>query len=376
MATEQVQKTSFFALSEKERESSPRRRCSDFPLSEEAWKQVFEKYAAMLGIRNAFSGEMEFGEVAEKASSLWKKGERALFFSTSGSTGIPRMCRHSEEELLQEIHTLLPMISKPQRILAAIPVHHLYGFTFGVHLADALHVPACSLTPFPAAICSECTSNDLFLAVPLLIRKMAEAHKEHFVSLETISGTMPLDEESASFLKGRSPLLEIFGSSETGVIGTRTNVREPFALMPYFSRSLRKKEGLSRRLPDGREKFYPCTDHMEWADDRHFFPRGRLDTALQVGGKNVYPEKIADYLCTYPCVEKCAVRLSSKGSRLKAFIVLKDEKPTLSLRRALRDYVKKGLSPEEQPTRFDFGSSLPQNAFGKFVDWKEEDWEM
>ena len=130
-----------------------------------------------------------------------------------------------------------------------------------------------------------------------------------------------------------------------------------------------EKSAVTRKLACGKTHTYPLQDKFLGLTNRTFFPKGRLDTAIQIGGVNVYPEKIVAYLCNHPKVKICSVRLDQNLGRLKAFIVLKDGLPTKDLRQELRLFVKEGLTSFEQPIRFDFGSQLPQNTLGKFVDW-------
>ena len=179
---------------------------------------------------------------------------------------------------------------------------------------------------------------------------------------------MPLEADCAKFLQSANiKLLEIFGSSETSVLGTRHLYTAPFTLRPYFRKIAAGQ--VERTLYSGEKRIYPLQDNFIWPTEETFWPQGRLDTAIQIGGINVYPEKIVAYLSSNPKIRACTVRLDQNLGRLKAFIVLKDAKPSASLRQELRIFVKKGLTNVEQPVRFDFGDDLPKNPLGKFVDW-------
>jgi acyl-coenzyme A synthetase/AMP-(fatty) acid ligase len=58
--------------------------------------------------------------------------------------------------------------------------------------------------------------------------------------------------------------------------------------------------------------------------DRRFTLAGRRDGAVQIGGHNVHPARIAERLRTHPLVADAVVRpmRPDEGTRLKAFIVL------------------------------------------------------
>ena len=302
--------------------------------------------------------------------SLQDNEARSIKFYTSGSTGTPKICCHTESEIRQEIYELLPHILKPYQILVTVPFHHLYGFTFGIAVPRLLSIPSFSLLPLPTVLRNTVTKYDTLVSIPFVLEKLAKYYKEEkFTCMQVITGTMPLDPKVGDFLQStKIACLEIYGSSETGVIGIRKSSSEPFTLQSYFSYKC-EDNILLRCLNSGKEKEYPLMDNLQWLDTRHFFILGRSDRAVQVGGINVYPERVEEYLNKHPCIAKCTVRLSQKDFRLKAFIVLQNVNVTQQIRKEIREYVKNGLSPAEQPVVFDFGEDLPRNDLGKIVDW-------
>jgi acyl-CoA synthetase (AMP-forming)/AMP-acid ligase II len=66
------------------------------------------------------------------------------------------------------------------------------------------------------------------------------------------------------------------------------------------------------------------------AGDRSFHVLRRQDGAVQVGGINVFPSRVAEVLARHPLVAQASVRLAApeQGGRLKALIVCKDPMPT------------------------------------------------
>ncbi|MBR5050537.1 MAG: hypothetical protein IKX75_04295 [Desulfovibrio sp.] len=213
------------------------------------------------------------------------------------------------------------------------------------------------------------------MGIPLLWEKVLELSATVEEGVQIICGTAPL--RDGVFRKLRNAgfkVLEIFGSSETGVLCTRTEAESPFALMPHFSRLTRGDGGslVERRLPLGGTKLFPLQDRFSWQGDRLLVPEGRADRAVQVGGVNVFPDKVAQCLRGHPEVAECTVRLMrpEEGTRLKAFVVLKRGlQPDMAVRRSLRGFVKSRLESAEQPVRFDFGEELPRNSMGKLADW-------
>ena len=309
-----------------------------------------------------------FGALAKDLATLWQDSAQTVTFTTSGSTGKPKFCLHTAQDLAEEALSLCPLIADVKRVLVTVPIHHLYGFIFGLILPKILKLPVEACTALPSIVSAKAENDDLVVTMPLLLKKISQL-SAGFKCCQVISATMPLDTLSGEFLEHQGiALLEIFGSSETGVLGTRKSLAEPFTLRPYFSK-VEQEEAVVRRQAHGQAKRYPLQDNFIWPTERTFWPQGRLDAAIQIGGVNVYPEKIKAYLCRHPKVKTCAVRLDQNLGRIKAFIVLSQGEPTQSLRQELRSFVKEGLTSFEQPVRFDFGEELPKNELGKFVDW-------
>lgn len=99
---------------------------------------------------------------------------------------------------------------------------------------------------------------------------------------------------------------------------------------------------------------------------------GRPDGAVQVGGVNVFPGKVRDFLTSLSGVAAVAVRLydSPQGPRLKALIVPHPHQDTDNLERLLRENCAAKLSSAERPVRYTFKSAIPTNTMGKELDWE------
>ncbi len=348
----------------------------ELPIPEDARARAVRSFGAMFGIEATLPDDSaSLCDVANACFEVWRGGERFVTFMTSGSTGTPKACTHSEAELRQELLGILPQIGSVFRIVVTVPYHHLFGFTFGVLMPKAMHVPALWQSPLPTAVTAGLRRGDIAVGIPLLWEKVLELSATVADDVQIICGTAPLRDRVFRKLRiAGFRVLEIFGSSETGVLCTRTEAESPFALMPHYSRLAGGDGGslVVRRLPHGGTKLFPLQDRFSWQGDRMLVPEGRADRAVQVGGVNVFPDKVAQCLRGHPEVAACTVRLMrpEEGARLKAFVVLKRGlQPDMAVRRSLRGFVKSRLESAEQPVRFDFGEELPRNSMGKLADW-------
>ena len=103
---------------------------------------------------------------------------------------------------------------------------------------------------------------------------------------------------------------------------------------------------------------------------------GRRDRAVQVGGTNVYPDRVARVLRAHPKVADCAVRLMrpEEGWRLKAFVVPDGVSAgaigdPADLRRELRRWLRDKVEASERPGSITLGAVLPLDDQGKAADW-------
>lgn len=368
-----------FPIPHRERAAFGEKRCFEL-CSPDVWKAAAHDLAVMFMLSEASETEGILGlhpdlpmrERAEQLCALWCRGPRNIAFSTSGSTGIPRLCVHSEADLQQEALCLKDMLAGKKAFLSTVPPHHLYGFTFGLYLPLLCGVPVERTLPLSSLVVSKIRKDQAVVGVPLLWDAVARGHAEPAPpNVTLLSASAPVRPETLSALERRGyALLDIFGSSETGVIGIRHHTGDPYRLLPYFRRGTEGQE-LLRTLPDGSLAVCPLMDALRWENAREFHPEGRKDHAVQVGGVNVYPALIERRLRLLPGIAACAVRLTKHGedSRLKAFIVMEKGVEEASLRKELRDFLQ-NLPPEERPVQLSFGTELPRNAMGKLCDWQ------
>ncbi len=316
-------------------------------------------------------------------------------FSTSGTTGRPNRVTHSWASLEQEIAFLADVLAGRRRVISTVPAHHIYGFLFTVLLPEHMGLPVLSfsweeLGVLPARV----EAGDLVVSHPTLWRYLSRSVGAWPAGAWGASSTAPLDPEvhGAVVAAGLERLWEIYGSTETAGVGLRDRPDAPFELFPYFSRlnagaadasaagdaGAADAPALDRALPDGTRRQEELRDRLEWVDERHFFPRGRLERVVQVGGENVSLEHVEDVLGGIPGVERAIVRPTEVDGepRLKAFLVPAATAGTASgppapSREAVDGYARENLRAVERPVSVTFGEEPPRNAMGKIVDWEQ-----
>ncbi|KAA2237947.1 AMP-binding protein [Salinarimonas soli] len=303
-----------------------------------------------------------FGDWLDIVARDWR-GERVTFL-TSGSSGRPKPCEHRMEDLATEVDALADAFAGRTRILTAVPAHHIYGFLFTALLPARLGVPVAAFAaPAP---------GDLVVSYPDHWAFVARTHRAFASDVAGVTSTAPCPPELKADLAalGLAALTEVYGSSETAGLGLRRHPDPAYTLMPHWSLGPADPEG-NPTVVHRSGRVVALMDRLEPVTDRTFTLAGRRDGAVQVGGQNVHPARIAEHLRTHPLVADAAVRLMrpDEGTRLKAFLVLAPGTDEAEAREALTAWIAGAFSAPERPVALTFGAALPVGAMGKAADW-------
>ena len=327
------------------------------------------------GIEDLLLARQRFGEWIVVAADGLADFDARLTFRTSGSSGSPKCCTHALADLQQEVEYLASLTSGAQRVLTAVPAHHIYGFLFTVLLPARL---GCDEVldvrrQTPQGLAQLMRPGDLLISHPAHWA-LVERHAGRLpTGLRGVTSTAPCPDALAQGLDaiGLESLMQVYGSSETAGIGTRSSAAAPYRLMPFWSRDDRESDLLLRTGPDGDVRPHAMQDRLDWPDAREFSVCGRLDEAVQVGGINVFPSQICKVLLAHPQVAEVVVRpmTPEEGSRLKAFVVAAAGADAETLRAELWSWAEARLSAPSRPKAYAFGERLPRNSMGKLADW-------
>lgn len=293
-----------------------------------------------------------------------------LGFSTSGSVGPVCVHVHPLSQLRAEITALcegpLIALSVSSRVIALVPPHHIYGFLFTCLLPATLNVEVLDLhQKAPSALAREAQSGDLVIGTPFTWKMVAAAGLPLPTGLQGITSAAP--SRSDTWERGETGrpdvMIEIYGSTETGGLGSRRAWGDPFELLSHLEPF---EDGIARSAAPNVP--LPVQDKLIWQSNRSFALQGRLDHVVQIAGVNVNPNLVANLLLELPQVAEASVRMGH--DRLKAFVVPSSQATDISeLRRAIDDHLRAHLPDAARPGTLQFGDALPRNAMGKMMDW-------
>lgn len=307
---------------------------------------------------------------------------------TSGSTGAPVPHGKTWGALVAgvrasaERHGLLA--AHDCTIVGTVPPQHMYGFEVTVLLPLIGGCAFSNRLPFyPVDIRDELEAVPhprVLVTSPIHLRALlATAHALPPAEL-VLSATAPLSEKLAIEAETRlkAPLVEIYGSTETGQIATRRTAKgATWQLLPKLRFEARESaaqddEGPTMWVSGGHvEEPVPMGDAIELLDARRFLLHGRKADLINIAGKRTSLAYLNHQLNAIPGVvdgvffmpdhlEHDARTGHDVVQRLVALVVA----PTLALadlQRALRERIDRAFLP--RPLLF--VDALPRNDTGK-----------
>jgi long-chain acyl-CoA synthetase len=322
--------------------------------------------------------------------------ETAVLKLTSGSTGTPRAIAVSGAALVADDRQLAAtMRLRPdERILAAVPLSHSYGFS-SIALPALLRgspilVPDLR-RPWGALSAAHRLGATFVPAVPALLDPVARARQPPPPSAELrllVSAGAPLLPATARAVRERwgHAVRAFYGASECGGIafdreggaaergtvgtpvdGVAIDVETDQAAGP--GRVTVKSAAVAasyvpRPQPELAGGVYRSADLASWRDSELVL-RGRIDDLINVKGKKVHPGEVEDVIRRLPGVVDVLVLAAPApggGELVKAVVVPGDRALDPE---AVRRFSQAHLAEHQVPRSVVLVSELPRNARGK-----------
>jgi acyl-coenzyme A synthetase/AMP-(fatty) acid ligase len=299
----------------------------------------------------------------------------AAIVFTSGSTGAPVPFKKTWGLLARCVRdgakSLGLLDGRCHVLVGTVPGQHMYGFESTVLLALLSGNALSAERPFyPADVAAAVTRVPrprVLVTTPIHLRTLLSSGIE-FPALDlVISATAPLSQELAGEVEQKygTPLLEIYGSTETGQIALRRTARTAaWRLWPGVRLSIANGQVFAQ---GGHvEQLTPMCDVIEITNEQEFLLHGRTADLVNVAGKRSSFGYLNAQLNAIPGVIDGAFFLREDLSgttgvaRLAAVVVA----PGLSAV-ALTEQLRQLIDPVFLPRPLLIVQRLPRNATGK-----------
>lgn len=308
---------------------------------------------------------------------------------TSGSTGQPVPHRKTWGFLVACVRAAADRLGlldgRAATLIGTVPAQHMYGFESTVLLALLGGLAFSNRQPFyPGDIRDELDAIPqprVLVTSPIHLRALLSAGHALPRAALVLSATAPLSEKLAREAEAAldAPLVEIYGSTETGQIATRrTSQGAAWALFPDIRLDARDEPGGDDSGPTvwvsgGHvEAPVPMGDALELLGDGRFLLHGRKADLVNIAGKRTSLAYLNHQLNAIAQVVDGVFFMPDEAApahgdtarepvtRLVALVVA----PTLAaadLQRALRERI----DPAFMPRPLVFVDALPRNETGK-----------
>ncbi|MFZ2628034.1 MAG: AMP-binding protein [Rugosibacter sp.] len=300
--------------------------------------------------------------------------QRIAVLFTSGTTGIPQPHPKTWGALVSSVQAealRLGLLHNTQcTLVGTVPPQHMYGFESTVLMAWLSGNALSHAQPFyPTDICRSLAALPMprvLVSSPVHLRALLDSGLELPEISRVVSATAPLSNQLAQDIEARchAPLMEIYGSTETGLIATRrTTQSAKWQLLPGIKLAV---EGDRVFAYGGHvETPIPMGDMLEPVTDELFLLHGRIADLINIAGKRHSLASLNHLLNTIPGVVDGAFYMPDETShnhvaRLAACVVA----PGLDaphLLAALREQI----DPVFLPRPLLFVDALPRNSTGK-----------
>ena len=289
---------------------------------------------------------------------------------TSGSTGIPQPHSKTWGAVVSSVRAEAKCLKLPHHctLIGTVPPQHMYGFETTVLMAWHSGCALSHAQPFyPADIChalAAVPAPRVLVSSPLHLRALLGSGLVLPEIAQVVSATAPLSAQLALDIEARchAPLMEIYGSTETGQIAVRRSTQTTaWQLFP----DIRLTVTGDCVHASGGHIAVPTVmhDRIEPLSDEHFLLHGRIEDLVNIAGKRHSLTSLDHLLNSLPGVLDGAFYMPDEAGHITrlAACVVAPNLDAATLLASLREH----LDPVFLPRPLLFVDKLPRNSTGK-----------
>jgi 3-hydroxymyristoyl/3-hydroxydecanoyl-(acyl carrier protein) dehydratase len=332
-----------------------------------------------------FDYGLDMAESSTDLSPLNPEETRLVIF-TSGSTGQPKPIEKRLSQLQIEIATLEKLWGKQlagAEALATVSHQHLYGLLF--RLLWPLSAGRCFHSEIylnPEMLVNSIQNAAYWVASPAHLKRLdQDSPWEEISSLNAIfSSGGPLQYNAAQQVLARSgqPVIEIYGSSETGGIAWRQQGDEPVTPWALFEgMTLTRTDDVwhlhSSYLTKSGSDGFQLADQISLQEDGRFLLQGRLDRIVKIEEKRLSLTELEQRLMDTPWIaDAFTVMIEKSRDVVGAVVVLNQDglqlleaKGRNQLIKQIRTALSQWFEAVVLPRKWLFTDRIPMTTQGK-----------
>lgn len=308
-------------------------------------------------------------QTGEKCSDFPKINPEDIMivFSTSGSAGKKKEIKKSLKNLIKESEDLAEEFGFLQDIefVSTTTLNHLFGMTF--HFMFALNSGGIINTDrinYPENLKGK---NQVLISSPSFLGKMAKYNESCLLNTIITAGAK-LDDKTFDYaLKISKNVIEIYGSTETGIIAYRKDYQDNFRVFKNVS-IVPKEDYTNVSTPYSISRENIIKDAIKLLPNGEIELFGRTDRVLKIQEKRISAENLEDELLKNDYVNE-AYCLKC-GEKLACLVALKNSGMDFALKYGipkLKKVLKSFLDDKFEivPQKWKFIDEIPKTINGK-----------
>jgi acyl-coenzyme A synthetase/AMP-(fatty) acid ligase len=294
---------------------------------------------------------------------------------TSGSTGAPQaqekslgQLAHGAGVLAARLESELGPLRNIERIVCSVPGQHMFGLETSVMLPLATGIAVQEGRPMlPAEVAGAMGRADAkaaWIATPLHLRAIAQAGEKIDGCGAVVASTMQLAAGIAAQCEALvdAPVLEIYGSTETGAVAMRRTAHE--TAWRALDGVRLEPSSAGTRLSGGHFSS-PCevSDQVRLETDGSFHLVGRHSDMLKIAGRRASLSGLNQLLQEMPGLDDAAFFMPGSDSpteRLVLIYAAAEAEP-----KAMLAWLRTRIDPVFMPRTLIRVERLPRSAAGK-----------
>lgn len=305
---------------------------------------------------------------------------------TSGSSGKPKRVIKTLSLMLKEakLFSMKHKVDNASLLITTVSPFHLYGLTFcvfmplynGMCVYDERIVIPEDLRQFRDFPCT-------FVSSPSFLKYVDYSFDWPKIVMTLSAGGVLTDEVANHYVKGSScKIIDIYGSSETGIVASRLMGNGGSAFEPFAELSLVPCDDYTLLTsPIIYEGTFKLDDKISFVDGSNFVILGRKDRVVKLGDKRVNLGDIESKIMSHPQVKDVVVFVHRKDvaqseplsrmARTACLIAVdspekyQDHSKKRQFIAELKSLLKTSFDPVGIPRSWRFCDSIPVNHMGK-----------
>ncbi|MGX2974385.1 AMP-binding protein [Ursidibacter arcticus] len=325
-----------------------------------------------------FGLDVDLQKVTQNRPLFDRHNQTEIWLKTSGSTGEAKTIIKTAEEMWLSAEVLAKALPFPAdnqiTAISSVSIQHIYGLT--VHIMMSL-VQGWQIGRkqqfFPECISLESHQaiKALLISSPAMLSRMNWQQIQLGSMLGVISSGGALAEKDSEQIRKqlKQPVIEIYGSTETGPIAIRQDIGL-WQTLPLSQIGTDENGALWLEAAWAKER-QQTADAVE-ISPQGFVLLGRIDRIVKIGDKRTSLVSVEQDLLASDLVDDCYIAKHPTEQRLAAWVELSEKGIVLFRdkgRKVVTELLKKWLSTSQEKTtvpRFwRFTDKLPRNSQSK-----------